>query len=86
MTPDPGSRDDPRGGVDTNALTSAAIVPESTMRFTHPRQISPTVATAYSVAVTWLIKIPQEVSHGSLRSTRSKTVSAVSTLSRVELP
>lgn len=59
VTPDPGSRDDPRGGVDTNALTSAAIVPESTMRSTHPPRISPKVATACSVAVTWLIRYPE---------------------------
>jgi hypothetical protein len=32
---------DPCGGVDTNALTSAAFVPESTMRFTHPRRTNP---------------------------------------------
>lgn len=45
--PDPVSGAGPRGGVDTNALTSAAFVPESTMRFTHPRRTNPKrVATA----------------------------------------
>lgn len=45
--PDPVSGVGSRGGVDTNALTSAAFVPESTMRFTHPRRTNPKrVATA----------------------------------------
>lgn len=65
--PDPVSGVDPRGGVDTNALTSAAIVPESTMRFTHPRRTDPSGSPPQLCRGDLAFETPREASHGSLR-------------------
>lgn len=62
---------DPRGGVDTNALTSAAIVPESTMRFTHPRRTNPSGSPPQLCRGDLAFETPQEASHGSPALTRA---------------